>query len=74
MKDDRKNTLSFETCMDILDWFNDDIHDYITHILLARLDGEERIRRAMPTISEYCLKLIAAHNTHDNAYIISDVH
>ena len=53
MKDTRKNTLSFETCMDILDWFNDDTHDYITHILLAKLDGEERIRRAMPSISEY---------------------
>ena len=68
MKDTRKNTLSFETCMDILDWFNDDTHDYITHILLAKLDGEERIRRAMPSISEYCLKLVAAHSAGENAY------
>ena len=32
MKDTRKNPLSFETCMDILDWFNDD-----THIIYANL-------------------------------------
>ena len=68
MKDTRKNTLSFETCMDILDWFNDDTHDYITHILLAKLDGEERIRRAMPSISDYCLKLVVAHSAGENAY------
>jgi hypothetical protein len=52
----------------ILDWFNDDTHDYITHILLAKLDGEERIRRAMPSISEYCLKLVAAHSAGEDAY------
>ena len=74
MKDTRKNTLSFETCMDILDWFNDDTRDYIEHIwertfrLLVKLDGEERIRRAMPSISEYCLKLVAAHSATENAY------
>ena len=63
-----KNTLSFETCMDILDWFNDDTHDYIAHILIAKLDGEERIRRAMPVLSEYCLKLVEKHSACENAY------
>ena len=68
MKDTRKNTLSFETCMDILDWFNDDTHDYITHILLAKLDGEARIMGALHAISEYCRDLIATHEGTECAY------
>ena len=68
MKDTRKHTLSFETCMDILDWFNDANYDYISHILISKLDGEERINRAMPKISEYCLDLVNAHRTSEDAY------
>lgn len=57
-----------------LGWFNDDTRDYIEHIwertfrLLVKLDGEERIRRAMPSISEYCLELVAAHSATEKAY------
>ena len=72
MKDTRKNTLSFETCMDILDWFNDDTHDYITHILLAKLDGEERVRRALPIISKHCVELIRAYANTPAAYPVAD--
>ena len=68
MNNTRKNTLSFETCMDILDWFNDSYLDYINHILIAKVNGEERIRRALPAISEYCLDLVDAHRTSENAY------
>ena len=35
MKDYRRNTLSFETCMDILDWFNDENHDYMVPLMLV---------------------------------------
>lgn len=42
-----KNTLSFEICMDILDWFDDPYYDYIHHILLAKPNGEERIMGAL---------------------------
>ena len=41
--------MSFETLMDILDWFNDGLYDYIRHILLTTPDGEGRIRRAIGT-------------------------
>ena len=42
--------------------------DYINHILVAKLDGEERINRALPAISEYCLNLVDAYRSSDNAY------
>jgi hypothetical protein len=35
---------------------------------VAKLDGEERINRALPDISEYCLNLVDAHRASDNAY------
>ena len=68
MKNTNQHTLSLETCMDILNWFNDSNFDYINHIMTAKLDGEERINCALPTISEYCLNLVDAHRASDNAY------
>ena len=68
MKNTKQHTLSLAACLDILDWFNDSHFDYINHILLAKLDGEEQVNRALPAISEYCLKLVEAHLSSDNAY------
>ena len=68
MKNTKQHTLSLGTCMDILDWFNDSYFDYINHILVAKLDGEELINRALPAISEYCLNLVDAYRSSDNAY------
>ena len=60
--------MNFETLMDILDWFNDGLYDYIRHILLTKPDGEGRIRRAMPELRKYARSLIAAHRGTENAY------
>ena len=60
--------LTVDTCMDILDWFNDEHYDYLNHILLAKLDGEKRIQRALPSIREHCLKLVNAHRDTESAY------
>ena len=68
MKNTNQHTLSLGTCMDILDWFNDSYFDYINHIMVAKLDSEERINRALPAISEYCLNLVDTHRASDNAY------
>jgi len=62
------NTLSFEICMDILDWFDDPYYDYLNHILLAKLDGEERVKGALPTISDHCMELVTAHEGTECAY------
>ena len=43
-----KSTLDLERVMDIFDWFNSPTFELINHTLLAKLDGEERVRRAMP--------------------------
>ena len=68
MNNPHKNTLCLSTCLDILDWFNDSYYDYINHILIAKLDGEERINRALPAISEYCLDLVNAYRASEFAY------
>ena len=63
-----KTTLSFEICMDILDWFDDPYYDYLNHTLIAKLDGEARVRGALPVISDYCMELVAAHDGTESAY------
>ena len=64
----KNGDLSFQICMDILDWFDDPYYDYINHILRTKLNGEERVMGALPTISDYCRELIAAHQGTENAY------
>ena len=60
--------MNIETIMDILDWFDDGLYDYLNHILLSKLDGEVRIRRAMPELRKYARSLVAAHRGTDCAY------
>ena len=66
----KKTRLSLDTCLDILDWFNDPQYDYINHIVLSKLDGEQRVRKALPTLQEYCLDLIIQHIGMEDAYPI----
>ena len=67
-----QRTFRLETCLDILDWFNDPDFDYINHILVSKLDGEERIRRALPLISKHCAELIRVHANTPAAYPVAD--
>lgn len=60
--------MNIETLMDILDWFDDGLYDYLDHILLTKPDGEVRIRRAMPELRKYARSLVAAYRGTDRAY------
>lgn len=60
--------MDFETLMDILDWFDDDLYDYLNHILISKLDGEERIKRAMPSLRKHARALVIAHRGTESAY------
>ena len=60
--------MNIETLMDILDWFDDGLYDYLNHILLTKRDGEARIRRAMPELRKYARSLVAAPRGTDCAY------
>ena len=60
--------MNIETLMDILDWFDDGLYDYLNHILLSKLDDEARIRRAMPELRKYARSLVAAHRGTECAY------
>ena len=42
--------------------------NYITHILLSKLDGEERIRRAFPALQEHATQLLDQHRDDEDAF------
>ena len=63
-----KRTLSLETCMDIFDWFDDDTNEYINHILLSKLDGEQRVRRTLPELRRRAAWLVRIHEGTKAAY------
>ena len=60
--------MSFEICMDILDWFDDGMYDYINHILLSKLDGAQRIQRALPHLRAYAQELGERYRHTERAY------
>ena len=60
--------MSFETIMDILDWFDDSLFDYINHILLSKLDGERRIQLALPDLRLYAQELVERYRDTQRAY------
>jgi hypothetical protein len=60
--------LSLETCMDIFDWFDDNTFEYINHILLCKVDGEERVKRALPALRKHARWLLNLHSGTEHAY------
>ncbi len=60
--------MSFEICMDIFDWYDAPLYEHITHILLSKLDGEERIRRAFPALQEHATQLLDQHRDDEDAF------
>ena len=67
---------TFEDCMDVFDWFDDALYEYLNHIWLSKLDADARIARALPRIIDRALpriidraaELIAAHEGTELAY------
>ena len=61
--------MNIETLMDILDWFDDGLYDYLDHILLTKPDGESA-HPAGPCLScaNYARSLVAAYRGTDRAY------
>ena len=53
--------MSLDTCMDIFDWFDDNTFEYINHILLCKVDGEERGKRALPELRKHARRLLKLH-------------
>ena len=44
----KRNHLSLDECMDILDWFDDPQYDYIHHIYISKVDAPARLKRVLP--------------------------
>ena len=60
--------LSLETCMDIFDWFDDSTFEYINHILLCKINGEERVKRTLPELRKRARWLLKIHRGTEGAY------
>lgn len=60
--------MTVEELMDILDWFDDCRYEYFEHIMLTKLDAEERIARAMPELCRHAEWLVNLHRGTDAAY------
>ena len=56
------------TRMDIFDWFDAAEFDYLNHIMLSKLDGDERVRRALPEIRKRAQWLVRIQRGCENAY------
>ena len=60
--------LDLETCMDIFDWFDDNSFEYINHILLSKVDGEERVKCALPELRKRARWLLKLNRDTEYAY------
>ena len=60
--------MSLDTCMDIFDWFDDNTFEYINHILLCKVDGDERVKRALPALRKHARWLLNLHSGTEHAY------
>jgi hypothetical protein len=59
---------TFAECMDVLDWFDDSLYDYLYHIWVSKSDGNARIERVLPNIIDHAADLVAAHADTEIAY------
>ena len=59
---------TFAQCMDVFDWFDDPLFSYLNHVLLAKLDGEERIIKALPELIIRAKELVTTHIGTEIAY------
>ena len=60
--------LDVHDCMDIFDWFDDSTFDYVNHILLCKIDGEKRVRRALPEMRKRAHFLLDLNRGTECAY------
>ena len=60
--------MTLETCMDILDWFDDETYEYISHILLSKIDGRARVARVLPELRKRAQWLVSIHEGTEGAY------
>ena len=59
---------TFAQCMNVFDWYDENLYAYLYHIWIAKLDAKARIARALPSLIEYAATLIAAHEGTDEAF------
>lgn len=66
-----KKTLDLDTVMDIFDWFDSPNFELINNTLLTKVDGEERVRRALPAFRREARRLVRHYRNTEFAYPVS---
>ena len=59
---------TFAQCMDVFDWYDEPLYEYLYHIWVSKLDAKARIAHALPSLIEHATELIAAHAGTEEAY------
>lgn len=59
---------TFADCMDVFDWFDDPMYEYLYDIWVSKSDAEARIARALPLLIEEAVSLILRHRGSESAY------
>lgn len=59
---------TFTDCMDVFDWFDDPMYEYLYDIWVSKSDAEARIARALPLLIEEAVSLILRHRGSESAY------
>ncbi len=52
---------TFAQCMDVFDCHDATLYEYLTHILLSKIDAEQRVARALPHLIARAEELVAAY-------------
>lgn len=60
--------MTFEDCMDVFDYYDSDLYEYLYHVWVSKIDADERIAQALPFIIADAIALIAAHEGTEDAY------
>ena len=60
--------LDLHTCLDIFDCYDNATFEYVNHILMTKIDGEERVKRAMPDLQKRARWLVNLYANTEEAY------
>lgn len=52
---------TFAQCMDVFDYYDASLYEYLTHIRLSKTNADERITRALPQLIARAEELVAAY-------------
>jgi len=59
---------TLDQCMDVLDWFDDPLYEYMYDILVSKLDADARVKRTFVGLVAHVERLMSKHQGMENEY------